>query len=500
MNEGFLFKSALLLEDDSAHAMLILRALKTLVETVHHVTTKKEALAFLAQPEQRATLSLVVSDLNVPDGKELEIVEPLIAAAPLIPVIVLTSSTSLATAISAMKVGARDYLVKNFGPDFKDTLSLALQRVALSMTYQRERQRLEKEMAILRLAVDNGTDGVALVSVDGTIEYCNIALSEIAHKLKGTTENITSLFSKSAQDETFLGTLHERIIDSDVWTTVFESNKECGVILRLELSRISGQSQSSPVLAMWLKDITDIKRKERFQRDILSTTTHDLKGPLGAILLSSEMISDKPDNTDRVKQLSVRISSAAQGAVNIIDEFLSARRIQEGSFILRPATYSLQEILDEIHHQFDPMMKTKQISFSIRNADDLHPIVDRLGLIRVIGNVLSNAVKFTPKLGSISLQAIAKKDDWQLIISDTGAGMEPQEARRLFERYARLERHTQIEGTGLGLFIVKSITEAHGGKISVTSSVGVGTSFEILLPMSPPVDQKGEIMIVDFAG
>ena len=83
-------------------------------------------------------------------------------------------------------------------------------------------------------------------------------------------------------------------------------------------------------------------------------------------------------------------------------------------------------------------------------------------------------------------------------MSDNGAGMEPQEARKLFERFSRLKRHDEIEGTGLGLFVVKSIVEAHGGIVSVTSAVGTGTSFDLSLPFLPPVNPQGELLMLDF--
>jgi signal transduction histidine kinase len=119
-------------------------------------------------------------------------------------------------------------------------------------------------------------------------------------------------------------------------------------------------------------------------------------------------------------------------------------------------------------------------------------------MVRVLGNLLSNAVKFTDKRGSVTLVVMPKDTTYTIRITDTGAGMEPQEARKLFERFSRLKRHEDIEGTGLGLYIVKAIVEAHGGIISVASALGVGTTFELLLPMDPPVNAQGELMLLDF--
>ena len=295
-----------------------------------------------------------------------------------------------------MKVGARDYLVKNFGPDFKDTLSLALQRVAVSMNYQKERRRLEREMAILRLAIENGTDGVALLHPDGAISYCNTSFTEFADKLKGTTLHIKDFFDHAASDSHLYETIIERLSTSEVWTTEVQTKKEIGITLKLELSKLSNNYDCDTIFALWIRDITEIKRRERLQKEILSTTTHDLKGPLGTILLSAELLSQKPDNVERVKEISVRIGSSAQGAVNIIDEFLSARRIQEGTFTLRPKELLLKELFDEIQQNYQPMIKAKSLEFLIAAPYDLKVQLDKLGMTRVLGNLISNAIKYIP--------------------------------------------------------------------------------------------------------
>jgi PAS domain S-box-containing protein len=493
----FLFESALLIEDEPAHSLLISRALKELVRTVHQVSTKKEALSFLANNDP-LSLSLVISDLNLPDGKELEIVEPVLGAIGDIPLVVLTSSTSLATAIASMKVGARDYLVKNFGPDFKDTIALALQRVAVSMNYQRERKRLEKEMTILRLAVENGTDGVALIHQDGSISYCNTAFTDFAERLCGTTFHVKDFFENGVSDSHLIENIIERVRSVAIWTTEVQTKKEIGITLKLELSRLTEGTSDETLSALWIRDITEIKRRERLQKEILSTTTHDLKGPLGAILLSAELISQKPENTDRVKEISVRISSSAQGAVNIIDEFLSVRRIQEGTFTLRPKKVLFEELCEEIYQNIIPMLRAKSLEWNLTVPQGFTALIDRLGMIRVISNLLSNAVKFTEKKGTISLQIIAKEKEYTIRIADTGIGMEQHEARKLFERFSRLKRHDEIEGTGLGLFVVKSIVEAHGGIVSIASALGSGTTFELTLPYEPPVNAQGELLLLDF--
>ena len=118
--------------------------------------------------------------------------------------------------------------------------------------------------------------------------------------------------------------------------------------------------------------------------------------------------------------------------------------------------------------------------------------------MRVIGNLVSNACKFTQKGGKVSVSAAELGGDLHLWVSDNGKGMEPAETRKIFDRFGRLKQHSQVAGTGLGLFIVKSLVAAHGGQIEVTSAVDVGTTFELIFPKTPPMNEHGELLSLDF--
>jgi signal transduction histidine kinase len=499
-NAEELFSSVLLLEDEAAHVHLIQRALKSYVSgQIHTVGTVKEALDFIKNSSTE--IDCIISDLNVPDGKEMTVVEPLINSVPsTVPIVVLTSSTSLSTAIEAMKRGARDYIVKNFGPDFKDTLGLALQRVSIASKAQKERARLEREMAILRLAIENGNDGVAIVTSNGNVKYSNQAFKEYVASIKGDESfNINQIFSENVVGAESLSKQLTAILDgtkqASFWSVEIPTVKPIGITLKLELSRIDEKH----TWALWLRDISSAKKRERFQREMLSTTTHDLKGPLGAILLSSEMISSKDELPDRVKDLAVRIGASAQGAVNIIDEFLSARRIEEGTFVMRPKNYPLHITFSALTSQYESLLKPKNLNLQINCPSDLQAKYDELGILRVLGNLLTNAIKFSPKSALIIISAEKISDEeYSIFVKDNGQGMEPQEVSKLFEKFSRLDKHANIEGTGLGLYVVKSIVDAHGGRISVTSAISVGTTFEITLPITPPTNPNGELFVLDF--
>ncbi|MBN8547828.1 MAG: response regulator [Deltaproteobacteria bacterium] len=509
-DSAHLFRNVLLVEDDPSHALLIKRALKGLVSMVTHL----DNLASGLDAATKLKPDLIITDLHLPDSlvagqHKLDHVRRFHDLPGAVPVIVLTSSTSLDDAVEAMRLGARDFIVKNFEGDFKAAIGMALSRLTAALLLEAEKLRLQRETAALRMAISGSKDGFAIIDAAGQIIYSNKSFASFAAFCGASENNIWSIFTPRLNKheqvrETFEQNLKALNVGG-VFHTELTFVNEKAVAFDLSLSGISpagsseaGETQS----AVWVKDISEEKRREKFQREILSTTTHDLKGPLGAIMISTELLGDMVDKEHHKKEndLIVRIASSAQGAINLIDEFLSARRIQEGNFILRPTLQNLNELAQEAVDNTTPLAVARNITMRlVAEEKDASATVDKMGILRVLGNLLSNAIKFTPKGGHISVEVKAYGDEVHVRVSDTGAGLEPAEVQRIFERFSRLDKHQEIAGTGLGLFVVKSIVNAHGGKVEVSSQVGAGTTFDVTFPRTPPVNERGELFCLDFA-
>jgi two-component system phosphate regulon sensor histidine kinase PhoR len=496
------FQRVLLVEDDAGHALLIRRALKDFCVEVRHVETVKAALALNEYQPQ-----LVISDLNLPDSggpgdHRLLHVGLFQDTFPSVPIIVLTSSTALDDAVEAMRKGARDFLVKKFDSDFKALVAMSLSRIRTAEILQQESRRLQAEMAALRMAIENGEDGFALVDASGAMLYSNKAFVSFANFCGGTPTNVLSLVGdKITKHEVLLENMRQALAQTQVgatFSTEVTHTVERQLAFELNVSVI-GAAAGKIQFVLWVKDISDIKRREKFQREILSTTTHDLKGPLGAIVISSELLTDLIPQPGKPRELVLRIASSAQGAINLIDEFLSARRIQEGNFILRPTRQHIVQLVEEAVEGQRAIAQARNIRLAFEaQAGEEWIQIDRLGFLRVLGNLLSNALKFTPRDGAVTVLVQLRDDEVHVLVRDTGPGMEPSEVQKVFQRFSRLEKHQEIAGTGLGLFVVKSIVSAHGGKVSISSQLGLGTVFDVMLPRVPPVNDRGELICLDF--
>ena len=501
------FGRVLLVEDDPSHAHLIRRFLRDYCEEVVHVACLRDARRKMVEAEPQ----LIVTDLHVPDAGGAQTVKELRALRPSIPIIVLTSSTSLEFAVDAMKLGARDFMVKDFGPNFKEILGLSISRVQAALLIEAERARMLREMQMLRTAVENGIDGIGIYRDDQTLVYSNSAFREFINMCGGQADLLNKLFaSPVVHAERLLETLIEKfrsLASGAVWNTQVAFNEEGSRTFELSLSIVDFTSSASVADlvescregVIWVRDRTEQQRRERFQRDLISTTTHDLKGPLGAIFLSTELLTPLVEPDSKAGQLVLRVASAAQGAIHLIDEFLSARRIQEGTLLLKPTLHPVGDTVRQVVESFESMSLAKRQRVTLDCPEQgIEWKLDALGLSRVVTNLLNNAIKFTPKGGAIGVHVSKLDGDLHIAVTDTGSGIEPSEVQRIFERFSRLDKHSQIPGSGLGLFIVKSIVAAHGGRIEVTSQPGKGTTFELIFPENLPENQHGELVCLEL--
>ncbi len=500
MNDDKLFNSILLIEDEPAHVLLIKRVLIKSSSIVTTASSVAEGVNHL----KKGSFDLIITDLNLPDSKGVDHIELLIKMGTDKPVLMLTSSNSISDAVKAMRLGASDFIVKNFDDNFEEMFGLALARVHAAQELRLQKKKLEREMAALRVAVENGQDGMSVVSSKGEFHYQNSSFQNLINKTGGTEGSLfDALGSCIKGQEKLIEDLKGKLLSLSpgaVWSTEILIKEEIDNAFDLHLSVIDLDVNQTNRCVVWIRDVSERKRRERFQKEILSTTTHDLKGPLGAIALCAEMLHDMVPAPEKAQQLIMRINSSSRGAISLIDEFLSARRIQEGTFVLQPAKQDAIKIVQSVVDEYKAVSTSREINLKfIAVGKEKEACIDGLALTRVVGNLVSNALKFTPANGTVSVESTIVDGSLTITVTDTGSGMEPSEVQRIFERYSRLSKHTGIQGTGLGLYVVKNIVTSHGGAIEVTSQPGEGSSFRISFPAEPPVNDKGQILCLDFA-
>ena len=229
-------------------------------------------------------------------------------------------------------------------------------------------------------------------------------------------------------------------------------------------------------------------RSRALRMELLSTISHDLKNPLGVVqsLASLMLDGDAGPLNDQQTDLTTRIHASVRHALNLSQNLIDAERIEAGRLTLQRQPSDVAMIADHALELARSSSQMKGIALRREVASNLpFAWVDSVQAERVISNLLGNAIKFTPRGGNVTLALSADEDEIVLSVRDDGPGIAKEEVERLFEKYGRGARQG-AEGSGLGLFIVRAVVQAHGGLIRVATRVGLGTTVTVKLPISPP--------------
>lgn len=264
------------------------------------------------------------------------------------------------------------------------------------------------------------------------------------------------------------------------------------IILDKRKIKVDGDELSSPIIVSIEWDITElemIKRELQSSKEkaemsdnlksaFLANMSHEIRTPLNAIVGFSHLIAESDDAEERKTYYQI-VEANNERLLQLINEILDLSKIESGTIEFSFGLTSLHNLCQEIHDAH--IFRTPEgVQLVYEPSDEsLRIETDKNRVFQVISNLIGNAVKFT-KEGSIKYGY--ELVDGQIVfhVTDTGTGIEPEKVGRVFERFAKLNKHAQ--GTGLGLSICKSIVERLGGQISVSSIVGVGTTFTFTLP------------------
>lgn len=270
-----------------------------------------------------------------------------------------------------------------------------------------------------------------------------------------------------------------------VWDRLVPVSVSCSPI-------IDKEGKTSGAIEVF-RDISGQKQLERQKEDFYSMLTHDLKSPLQVIMGYAELMSSMPPaelslkSADFLNIILLNCSSMH----SLINDFLSISRLESGSMHLDLRKSDLAGLAKRVHDNHMPACLKKDITLKSSLPDSFRgSLLDEKLIERALTNLVSNAVKFTPRYGSVSITLSETEDTAVMTVSDTGPGISPEEAELVFEKYYRTKPTAGSDGIGLGLAIVKSIVEAHGGSVAIESAPGKGSDFIINLPINNPAESR----------
>jgi signal transduction histidine kinase len=257
---------------------------------------------------------------------------------------------------------------------------------------------------------------------------------------------------------------------------------------RLRLRERSARGEALAAQAALAERNIRLVEADRLKDEFVALISHDLRTPLTSIMgyieLALDPDAESPLDEERRNYLEI-VSRNSERLLHLVDDLLFVARVRSGKLVLNLQELDAGELAAEAVQAARPTAEREGLTLSLAADGPALVEADHARLLTLLENLISNAIKFTPRNGRIDVRAFGTPSGATLEVSDTGIGLPPGDAELVFDRFFRsrnaMER--QISGTGLGLFIARSIVEAHGGRISASNRDGGGSTFRIELPL-----------------
>lgn len=251
-----------------------------------------------------------------------------------------------------------------------------------------------------------------------------------------------------------------------------------------ELARLNDEVARSYDAERERRHVAELVAQAR--EEVLGVVAHDLRNPLNVIISSTDLLLHEDlDRARRTELLEVALR-AGRRMNRLIGDLLDTVRLHAGKLTLDLEDVYVATIFKDAEDMFSPLARKRQICIEIvAPSDGLAVRADPLRVSQVLGNILGNALKFTPEHGRIALRASRHGDQVEIDVADNGPGIGPSDLAHLFDNFWQAQRNDN-RGVGLGLAIAKSVVEAHGGRIWCDSTLGRGTTFSFTLPVGNP--------------
>ena len=379
-----------------------------------------------------------------------------------------------------------------FSPEETSLLSILAGQLGVSVANARLFHRAKVEQLRLSAILEATPDGVILLDSRDMVLLANPAAELV---LKPTADQARGLPAAEALASPSLLELLERSGNSGGTGEVALAD---GRVLFASVIASPGQGGLGSGRICVLRDITHYKKLDTLKSEFVATVSHDLRTPLTLMRGYGTMLSMVGALNDQQKDFSRKILDSVEQMGRLVDNLLDLGRIEAG------AGLSLErvdpgDLVREVVATYLPQAANKTVTVETDVDEGMTAIDVDLTLLRqAVANLVDNAIKYTPPHGKVTVRARQGRGFQQIVVEDTGLGVAPADLPRLFERFyrARGAEARREKGSGLGLTIVKSIAEQHGGRVSVESRLGAGSTFTLEIPMTgsraePTLDSGG---------
>ena len=239
-----------------------------------------------------------------------------------------------------------------------------------------------------------------------------------------------------------------------------------------------------------LEDRTSDIRLDKTRRDFIENISHELKTPIGAIALLSEAIQEAGDDRAAVAKFAASLNKESSRLTFLVQDIIKLSRLQSEEVLASAEIVDLSDVLAEAIDRNEQLAASRKIRLVSEQAPQLEVFGNKEMLITAVKNLVENAISYSEPSTSVGIGCSAKESIAEITVTDSGAGISPENQQRIFERFYRADpsRSRETGGTGLGLSIVKHVAKIHRGEIKLFSQVGVGSTFTLRVPLATASD------------
>jgi signal transduction histidine kinase/HAMP domain-containing protein len=351
------------------------------------------------------------------------------------------------------------------------------------------------EKAKVETLVSTIPDGIIMASFDGKILFMNAAArAQLAANENDTIpphSTVREVLKQPALRE-LAGNLMKRRKSSghtefEVGTTIEGDDEGRHAVYFVHGVTVKVEQKEVGILLV-IRDVTAERDLDLMKEEFMHSIVHDIRGPLGTIDGFVQIMKERDTLPDKEKMYIGYIEGSCDRLRQLVNDILDSAKIESGQLQLKLEAFSIDEFLEHMKTLYTLQTEQKGIELILdKGSEPARPLqCDKELTERVIMNLISNALKFTPKGGKITVHAGADAGEMLLYVEDTGAGIPKDKADLVFEKFKQIDGPQKKSGYGLGLSICKKVVELHGGRIWVDSEEGKGSRFAFRLPLDPP--------------
>ncbi|WP_437200739.1 ATP-binding protein [Planctomicrobium sp. SH664] len=347
---------------------------------------------------------------------------------------------------------------------------------------------LEQNKTLFQSILGTMMEGVLVLDSRSRVLYFNRAAREV---LDCNTRNIEGRALWEVARATDLQEALESVYEtgSDFRKEVEFKRSKCVVevsVARLPLS-------PEPGVVVVLHEVTELRRLERLRREFVSNVSHELKTPLTSIQIYGDTLLDGGlEDVEHSRTFVTRIIEQSKRLQTLIQDMLRLARIESQSDAFQLEVLSIGPLLEECVEGRQDIARSRQVTLELIPSTEMAFVhADESGLRTIFDNLVNNALNYTPAGGRAAVCWSCDEEQITIAVEDTGIGIGADDRERIFERFYRVDRARTQGGTGLGLAIVKHLVHVFGGKIEVSSELGTGSTFRVILPRAP---QPAEVL------